>query len=542
MKLLFARRWRPVAGVLGASLLLGLAGCNGGGGGDAAAPGGAAVDASGGTAAATVWYDYWVNGTQLRSLPREDFSAVPTSLGVYADAAYFWLYTPVSGSGATSGLDNRNSVLLYIANNRFYRLASAGVTRPAPIQVSSEAAANSICDWHDPQLNTPNLEQATFKYRMPGKDQKCLTGDDEYREIRLGMAAAEAPLNVGVDRFRADEQYAASGTLSGYLVAAAAGNIYWYDASFANPRQLAAAAGVDDSYADFRLLGSSPDGRYRLLELFTSGVYLFDSGSQKLTKVMDRGSIDTLGYRNGYFYLSASASQTGNTVYRVPVDGSTVAQQVLGVVEKVIGVAGNSLLYRQTGAGGVEIYALDLTVAGARPGLIKTLATVDEVAPLAGRVYYTATVRSGSSVSSARAGSFKTDGSDEVVFDGAVWAGNDLRNGVQPDYPMLALDRLYLAQGVSFSAKAEWTGGNLSWVDANTGRIGGAIGAMPANIYAYRFASLDSGSTVLGLGYSADGYTTYYLRANRASGKVVSVDQSSTGYNYNWKGDWSIAR
>jgi hypothetical protein len=107
---------------------------------------------------------------------------------------------------------------------------------------------------------------------------------------------------------------------------------------------------------------------------------------------------------------------------------------------------------------------------------------------------------------------------------------------------MLALDRLYLAQGVSFSAKAEWTGGNLSWVDANTGRIGGAIGAMPANIYAYRFASLDSGSTVLGLGYSADGYTTYYLRANRASGKVVSVDQSSTGYNYNWKGDWGIAR
>jgi hypothetical protein len=180
MKLLFARRWRPVAGVLGASLLLGLAGCNGGGG-DAAAPGGTAVDASGGTAAATVWYDYWVNGTQLRSLPREDFSAVPTSLGAYADAAYFWLYTPVSGSGATSGLDNRNSVLLYIANNRFYRLASAGVTRPAPIQVSSEAAANSICDWHDPQLNTPNLELATFKYRMPGKDQKCLTGDDEIR-------------------------------------------------------------------------------------------------------------------------------------------------------------------------------------------------------------------------------------------------------------------------------------------------------------------------------------------------------------------------
>ena len=88
---------------------------------------------------------------------------------------------------------------------------------------------------------------------------------------------------------------------------------------------------------------------------------------------------------------------------------------------------------------------------------------------------------------------------------------------------MLALDRLYLAQGVSFRPRRKWTGGNLSWVDANTGRIGGAIGAMPANIYAYRFASLIRAPPLLGLGYSADGYTTFL------SARQSGVGQSGIG-------------
>lgn len=541
MKHVFAGRWRPVAGLIGASIILALAGCNGGGGGGGGgdATGGAPT---GGPGTAAIWYDYWVNGKQLRSLPREDSVALPVSLGTYSTAGSFWLYSPVSGSGSTTTIDNRNAVLLYIANNRFYRLATAGATQPAPIQVSGETAASSMCDWHDPQLHTPNVESATFKYQMPGKDQRCLTSDDEYREIRIGMAATEAPLAIGRDRYRANELYAASGALSGYLVAAAAGGIYWHDAGFGNPRQLASAASVLDSYSDFWLLGQSPDGRYRLLELFTSGTYLFDTESLKLIKVLDRGSIDALGYYNGSFYLSSTISQGSSTVYRVAADGSAPAQQVLTGLERVVGITGNALVYRKTGTGGVDIHALDLSLQGASPRLIKTLAAVDDVALLAGRVYYTATVRSGSAVTSASAGSFKTDGSDDVVFDGAVWVGNDHRNGAHPEFPLLASDRLYLAQGVSFSSQAEWTGGHLSWVDANTGRIAGNIGAMPANIYAYRFASLDSGSTVLGLGYSADGNTTFYLRANRATGKVVSIDQSPSGYNYNWKSDWSIAR
>ncbi|MFO1387186.1 MAG: hypothetical protein U1F55_13700, partial [Chitinivorax sp.] len=74
-----------------------------------------------------------------------------------------------------------------------------------------------------------------------------------------------------------------------------------------------------------------------------------------------------------------------------------------------------------------------------------------------------------------------------------------------------------------------------------TGRLGGNIGALPANVYAYRFASSDSFNTVLGLGYSADNKTTYYLRANRQLGKVASIDQSPSDNNYRWKGDWSIA-
>ena len=155
MKLLFARRWRPVA-MLGASLLLGLAGCNGGGGDVCCAGrrGGGYLR----RAAAAVWYDYWVNGTQLRSLPRKISAPCRPAWGPMPMPPYFWLYTPVSGSGATSGLDNRNSGAAVYRQQPLYRLASAGVTRQAPIQVSSEAAANSDM----------RLARSTAEYPEPG--------------------------------------------------------------------------------------------------------------------------------------------------------------------------------------------------------------------------------------------------------------------------------------------------------------------------------------------------------------------------------------
>lgn len=535
---------RGLASVVASTLVWTLAACNGGGGDSgttapAASTGNPATE--GGSSSAAL-YDYWLNGSQLRSLPRDDFSATPSTIATFSDKSYFWLYTQSTGSGASLSLDSRNSVLLYIANNRFYRLATAGATRPLPVQVSSESAANSICDWHDPVLNTPNNDAATLKYRMPGKDQKCLTADDDYREIRLGMAATDAPLTISVDRSRADEVYSSTGQLSGYLVAAEAGNIYWYDSSFANRRQIVATGSVIDWHSDFELLGSSPDGRYRLLALFTNGIYVFDATTQNMTLVLNRSSYDGLGSYGGYHYIYVSVNGGAKSVMKVPVDGSTPAQMVVTGIDKALGVTGNYLVYQQKPAsGGVEIYSLDLSTPALSAKLIKTLATVEDVSTVAGRVYYTAFNRNGSTVLSAQAASMKADGSDQVVFEGGVWVGIDHRNGNHPAYPVLVSDHLYLAQAVSFSATGAWTGGNLSWVDINSGRIGGAVGVMPNNIYAYRFDGVDAGNTVLGIGYSADGNTSYYLRANRALGKVVAVDQSPSGYNFNWKSDWTFA-
>lgn len=536
---------RPLAAVLGVSLVCALAACNGGGGdGGTTAPAASTGNPTteGGNSSSVALYDYWLNGSQLRSLPRDDFAAVPSNLGAYTDKSYFWLYTQSTGAGAGLSLDSRNSVLLYIANNHFYRLATAGSTRPLPVQVSSESAANSICDWHDPVLRTPNNDTATFKYRMPGKDLRCLTADDEYREIRLGMAATEAPLTISVDRSRANEVYSAAGQLSGYLVAAEAGNIYWYDSSFANRRQLVATGSVIDWDSDFELLGSSPDGRYRLLALFTNGIYVFDTATQNMTLVMSRSSYNGLGSYAGYHYIYQSVNGGAKSVVRVPMDGSTPAQTVVTGFDKALGVTANYLVYQQKPAsGGVEIYSLDLSNPALPAKLIKTLTSVEEASTAAGRVYYTAFNRSGSTVLSAQAASMKADGSDQVVFDGGVWVGIDHRNGNQPTFPTLASEHLYLAQAVSFSATGAWTGGNLSWVDINSGRVGAAIGGMPGNVYAYRFDGVDVGNTVLGIGYSADGNTSYYLRANRALGKVVTVDQSPSGYNFNWKSDWTFA-
>lgn len=540
---------RRLGVALGVSLLWALAGCNGGGDGGGSTPAasggsnnGAGNNAGSSGNSSSVAYDYWMSGSKLLGLPRADFSAQPETIAAYSGQLSSWLFTQSSGAGASTNIDNRNAVLLYAANGRFYRLATAGASRPVPAQVSSETAADSICDMFDPQLHTPNNERATFKYQLPGKDQKCFSADDEYREIRLGMAANEAPLVIGVDRFRANEVYSAAGELAGYLVAASAGNIYWYDAGFANPRQIAAAGSVSNSYADFWLLGTSPDGRYRLLELFTSGIYVFDTATQKMTRVLDRGSYDGLETYAGFHYIYQSINGSAKSVQRVPTDGSALAQTVVTGIEKAAGIAGGSLIYQKTGSSGVDLLSLDLGIAGAVPRLIKTFPGVADVSVAGGRVYYEVVTRSGSTVVSTQAGSLKPDGSDDVAFDGAVWVGIDFRNGSQPDYPTLASDHLYLAQGVAFAATGAWYGGNLSWVDVSAGRIGGAIGAMPANVYGYSFASTDSGNTVLGIGYSADGNTTFYLRANRAIAKVAVVDQSVSGYNYTWKSDWSSAR
>lgn len=527
------RYWGLALGLVGV-----LAGCTGGDGDGSSSSG---SGGSGGGDGSPALYDFWLNGSQLRTLPRDDFVASGANIGSYTKNSHFWLYTQNTATGVGMTLDSRNSVLLYIANNHFYRLPTLASARPEPVQVSAEGAADGICDWHDPQRQTPNNERATFKYRLSGKDHLCNSADDEFREIRLGMTLTDAPLSINQDRFRADEFYASNGQLSGYLVAATAGGIYWYDANFANPRLIAAASGITDAYADFVPLASSPDGRYRLLELFTSGTYVFDSSTQSMTKVLDRGSTDTLGYYAGYYYLAQSINGGSKSILRVPADGSTMAQNLLSNIYQVAGIAGNYLVYQKTNGSGLDIYSLDLSVGDATARLIERLTSPEDVAVAGGRIYYTIHTRSGTTLAGAQAKSLRPDGSDELAFVDGMWAGIDYRNGSQPNFPLLASDHVYLAQNVSFSGSAGWTGGTLSWVDAATGRIGGAIGLLPANVYSYRFASSDSANTVLGLGYSADAKTTYYLRANRAQGKVASLEQTVTDLNNGWKGDWGIA-
>lgn len=487
-------------------------------------------------------YDYWLNATQLRTQVRDDFSSsFASNVGRYSHFSHVWLFTPNTNGSGGMAQDSANSTLLYINSNHFYRLASYGSSLLQPVQVSSEGTADGICSWHGPQRQTPDNLRAVFKYRLPGSDRSCYSADDVFREIRLDMGSSDVPQTISLDRFRADEIYAANGDLAGYLVAAAAGGIYWYDASFANPRQIAAASGVSDANAGFIALANSPDGRYRLLQLQGSGVFVLDIQTQTMNKVAENGVIDSLGYYAGNFYLAQSINGAAKSALRVPVDGSLVGQAFLTGLDQVPGIAGEYLVYQKNNASGTDIYSLNLGLDGASARLIKRLDAQEQVSLAGGRLYYTVRTLSGGIVSSVQALSLLPDGSDEFAFSNGIWVGRDYRNGEQPNYPLLASDHMYLAQDVKFSGNGVWSGGRLSWVHAATGRLGGNIGALPANVYAYRFASSDSFNTVLGLGYSADAKTTYYLRANRLLGKVASIDQSPTDNNYRWKGDWSVA-
>lgn len=489
-------------------------------------------------------YDYWINGSQLRSLVRGDNTAQPVSLGTYSNKTHFWLYTRQTKFGADLELDVRNSVLLFIANNRFYRLATSGSSQPQPVQVSSESAANGICDWHDPVLYTPDNNNARFKYRLPGTDGQCSTADDQYREIRIGMAAADVPLSIDKDRFRADEVFTADGQLAGHLVARSGGGIFWYDSNFANPRQIASGSVSADSYSDFLLLANSPDGRYRLLQLFTSGIYVLDIATQQLTRVIDSGGSNVaLGYFDGRFYVYRSTSgSNGRSILQMPMDGSAAAAELVGGLAGGAGMAGQYLVYPKVNGSNMEVYSLDLAAAGTGAKLIKSLGLSDQITVGNGRVYYRMLPASSSGTSTA--GSLKVDGSDDVSFDNALWVGVGFHNGTQPAQPGLQADYLYLAQGASFGSGGAWQGGALSWVEASTGRIGGSLGAMPAGISNFAFVSTLYAGMGLGIGYSGEGSAqkTVYLRADHVTGKVTQVDQSPVDWGYSWKSDWSAAQ
>lgn len=546
----------PTAAMPALVLSLLLAACGGGGGGgggggnDTGSTGSGAGNGSqtsnggsGSSASQTQVYDYWVNGSQLRSLVRGDSNAKVVDLGPYTSKTQFWLYTKQAALGANVELDVRNSVLLYIANNHFYRLATAGTSQPLPVQVSSENAAGSICDWHDPVLNTPNNDNASFKYRLPGADGQCSTADDQYREIRVGMNAGDAPQVIDRDRFRADEVFTAAGQLAGYLVARSSGGIYWYDAGFANPRQIASGVLNVDSYSDFLPLAISPDGRYRLLQLFTVGIYVFDSNTQQMTKVVDAGGSSTaLGYFGGRFYVYRSLNGT-RSILQLPADGSAAATELVGNLAGSASMVGQYLIYPQLAASGSgqDIYSLDLA-AGGGAKRIKSLAANDQLTVGGGRLYYR--MYPASSGGASTAGSLLPDGSDDVGYDGAWWVGVGFHNGAQTALPGLQADYIYLVQGVSFTANGAWQGGNLSWVDAATGRIGGSLGAMPAGINNFAFVSTDYAGMGLGVGYAGTGanQVTLYLRADRRVGKVSLVDQSPADWGYFWKSDWSAAQ
>ena len=542
-----------VSALLLALLLTACGGGGGGGGNDAGSggsngvqtnPGGSTPGDGGGSGAQgsqPLVYDYWINGTRLRSLVRGDSSAKPVDLGTYANKSQFWLYTRQTTFGANAELDVRNSVLLYVANNHFYRLATAGSSQPQPVQVSSEGTANSICDWHDPLLYTPDNNGAVFRYQMPGADGKCLTADDEFREIRIGMSAGDAPLTVGKERFRANQVFTADGQLAGYLVAGSGGGIFWYDTGFANPRQIASSVTVADADSGFLLLAASADGRYRLLQLATAGIYVLDVTTQQINKVIDAGgSSVAMGFFGGRFYVYRSLGNGSKSILQIPMDGSAVASELLGNLSGGALMAGQYLIYPKLAGSNMEVYSLDLASAGATARLIKTLGGSDQFTVGKNRIYYRMFPQTGGT---SVAGSLNADGSDDVQFGDALWVGVGFHNGSQPAYPHLQVDSIYLAQGASFTATDGWQGGNLSWVDTATGRVGGSFGVMPAGVSNFAFLSTDYAGMGLGVGYAGTGANqiTLYLRADRNTGKVSLVDQSPADFGYFWKSDWSAA-
>ena len=114
-------------------------------------------------------------------------------------------------------------------------------------------------------------------------------------------------------------------------MAGSGGGIFWYDTGFANPRQIASSVTVADADSGFLLLAASADGRYRLLQLATAGIYVLDVTTQQINKVIDAGGFERGdGLFGGRFTVYRSLGNGSKSILQIPMDGSAVASELLG--------------------------------------------------------------------------------------------------------------------------------------------------------------------------------------------------------------------
>jgi hypothetical protein len=373
--------------------------------------------------------------------------------------------------------------LIYAKNDgKFYRISALKSGSLAPVQISGESMANQLCtnaggrillDGETVISDLANPDNSQYVYSLPGMDNNCGTGDDDWRMIRLGMNAGDAPV-FAKPPVRVLTDFT-TGAISGWMVNDA-GDLKHCDANFAN---CGASVLSITSYINVLLALDVVNGRY-LMEI-DDQLFVYDANSRTLSSALfsisSGTSVDSPVTDGTTVYFKHEKS-----IYQAPVNGSAMAIELTVEVDDIsrIDLTTNKVIYQV----GKEIKQIDKT--GGTPSLLTSATGSDNIFFFVSRnyIYYSVnnmpSPATGTTLTNnlVKAGIVNENGGSQSEFIQANWAGMTFSTSFDLNNPINAFDdpvAMILAEGSGNG----FSGATLKSFDATSGVEGVTLGTLP---------------------------------------------------------------
>ena len=387
-------------------------------------------------------------------------------------------------NSSTSAITDFHSHALIYAkiDGKLYRVSALKSGSLTPEQLSNENEADQLCihvgghiilDGSTVVSDLANLDDSQYVYALSGIDNVCGTGDDQWKMVRLGMSASDAPLAAKPPLAVFNDPN--TGAISGWLVNDN-GELKHCDADFAN---CGAPITTVASNADVRLTLNGTDHRH-LMEI-DNQLFVYDADTSTMSAPLFTIPAGTFmgppATDGNTFYFDHEQS-----IYQLPADGNTQATVLAAETANItrVDVTSNKVIYQV----GQEIKAVDKN-GGAANSLISTSASNNMFFIVANNhVFYSIskfdTTPGNISNTVVSAGIIDENGVSKLQRPNAGWAGWIVPTSFSLNQPTSQFDDpsvLILAEGSGNG----FGGATLKSFDPITLTDGVTLGTLPAS-------------------------------------------------------------
>ena len=395
--------------------------------------------------------------------------------------------------------DRHIPAMVFVKDNRIYKVSLLRTDAPTPVQISSEGDAGKICGFYNSNALVGPTERLV--YYVTGPDGQCMYPDWQSKMIRLDMAPSEAPIPAGrVVAGLVDENYNQTGWLS-----VDTGNVLkHYDVDFGTSSVVTAfgndvlpLAHTNDNSVILLRIDNDLRAYNQVTKVLTNSLYHFTSSS-----VLSAGAWQdaSFAYIDDDNFNSTDIASSTFKIVRVPLNGNSAAVTLASENGWFDGmwITSERIVYQvRTGRPLLTSYAIK-SVAKGGGAPIGLLAGVDDgastrVVVTSENIVYANVGSPGGSGFSAL--SVRDDGTGAVSVANANWIGYTSRTSCDS---MPACDNwpenLLRTEGPALTTTS--FGGTLKSFSATTSSEIAVLGTLPPD----EFFSVASGNAPTGTG------------------------------------------